>query len=232
MAVGANGVPQMIFQEALNVDIDWYGLSCFRLREGGVTVVTDPYDKSIGYTLPRLRADIVTVSHEAPGHSAVSLVKGDPKILYRPGEYEIKGIFITGIQTWRGAGAKGEAREENTVFVFEFGDLTVCHLGDLARPLTQAQVESLPPIHVALIPVGGGGALDADKAAEVIGQLEPNIVIPMHYHTPGLVLKLDPPGKFLKEMGVTEHAPRESLRITRSDLPEETQVVVLELKQG
>ncbi len=214
------------------MDIDWFGHSCFRLREGGVTIVTDPYDKNIGYNLPRLRADIVTISHDAPGHAAASAVKGEPKVLDRPGEYEVKGVFITGIQTWRGAGAKGEAKEENTVFVFEFGDLTACHLGDLSKVLTQAQVESLPSIDVLLVPVGGGGGLDADKAAEVISLLEPSVVIPMHYRTPLVDLKLDPLSKFLKEMGVTEHAPQESLRVVRGELPEETQVVILECKQG
>ena len=214
------------------MDIDWFGQSCFRIREANVIAVTDPYDKSIGYTLPRLRADIVTVSHAAPGHSAASAVKGEPKVVTRPGEYEVKGVFITGIQTWRGAGAKGEPKEENTVFVFEFGELTVCHLGDLSQVLSQAQVEALPDIHVLLVPVGGGGALDADKAAEVVSLLEPRIVIPMHYRTPYLSLTLDPLSKFLKEMGATEQAPQDTIRLSRSQLPDETQVVVLECKQG
>jgi L-ascorbate metabolism protein UlaG (beta-lactamase superfamily) len=214
------------------VDIDWYGQSCFRIREANVTAITDPYDRSIGYSLPRLRADIVTVSHDAPGHSAASAVKGEPKVLSRPGEYEMKGIFITGIQTWQGAGARAESKEENTVFVFEFGDLTVCHLGDLSQVLSQAQVEALPDIHVLLVPVGGGGALDADKAAEVVSLLEPSLVIPMHYRTPYVTLKLDPLSKFLKEMGATEQAPQDTLRVSRSQLPDETQVVVLECKQG
>ncbi len=214
------------------MDIDWFGHSCFRLREGGVTIITDPYDKSIGYVLPRTKADIVTISHDAPGHAAASAVKGEPKVLSRPGEYEVKGVFISGIQTWRGAGALGEAKEENTVFVFEFGTITACHLGDLSKVLTQAQVEALPSVDVLMVPVGGGSALDADKAAEVISLLEPRIVIPMHYATPALNFKLDPLSKFLKEMGVTEHAPQDSLRASRSDLPEETQVMVLECKQG
>ncbi len=214
------------------MEIDWFGQSCFRLREGAITIVTDPYDKSIGYTLPRLRADLVTVSHDAPGHACASAVKGEPKVLSRPGEYEVKGLFITGIQTWSGGGAKGEAKEENTVFVFEFGDLTVCHLGDLSKVLTQAQVESMPDVDVLMVPVGGGGALDADKAAEVISQLEPRIVIPMHYQTEFCALKLDSLTKFLKEMGVAEHAPEDSLKLTKASLPEETQVVVLACKQG
>lgn len=214
------------------MDIDWFGQSCFRIKEGNVTIVTDPFDKSIGYTVPKLRADFVTVSHDAPGHANVSAVKGDPKVLTRPGEYEIRGVFVTGVQTWRGAAARGEAKEENTVFVFEFGDLTLCHLGDLSKVLTQAQVESMPDVDVLLVPVGGGGALDADKAAEVIAQLEPSIVIPMHYLTPYTTLKLDSLGKFLKEMGATEHEPQDSLRVTRGQLPEQSQVVVLECKQG
>lgn len=214
------------------MDIDWYGQSCFRLREGNITIVTDPYDKSIGYTLPKLRADLVTISHEAPGHANASAVKGDPKVLTRPGEYEVRGVFITGIQTWRGAGAHGAAKEENTVFVFEFGDLTVCHLGDLSRVLTQAQVESMPGIDILLVPVGGGAALDADKAAEVISQLEPRIIIPMHYWTPYCNLPLEPLGKFLKEMGVSDPTPQDSLRVTKSQLAQEAQMVVLECKQG
>ncbi len=214
------------------MDIDWFGQSCFRIKEGSVMVVTDPYDKSIGYTVPKLRADFVTISHDAPGHGNAASVKGDPKVLSRPGEYEIKGVFVTGIQTWRGSAVQGEAKEENTVFVFEFGDLTVCHLGDLSKVLTQAQVESMPDVDVLLVPVGGGGALDADKAAEVIAQLEPRIVVPMHYQTPYTTLKLDPLAKFLKEMGVTEHEPQESLRVVRSGLPEQAQVIVLECKQG
>jgi L-ascorbate metabolism protein UlaG (beta-lactamase superfamily) len=213
------------------VDIDWFGHSCFRLREQGVTIITDPYDKTIGYAMPRVRADIVTVSHEAPGHSTTSAVKGEPKILSKPGEYEVRGVFVTGVQTWLEV-TKGQAKEENVIFVFEFGDLTVCHLGDLAKVLTQAQVEALPNIDLLMVPVGGHGALDADKAAEVISLLEPRIVMPMHYATPLSAVELDPIGKFLKEMGVTEQAPQESLRISRSDLPEETQVVILEYKQG
>ena len=214
------------------MDIDWYGHSCLRLREKGVTIVTDPYDRSIGYTLPRLRADIVTVSHDAPGHANAGAVKGDVKILNRPGEYEINSVFITGVQTWSGPGLGGEHREANTVFVFEFDSLTVCHLGDLAKVLTQGQVEALPSVDILLIPVGGGGGLDADKAAQMVSMLEPRIVIPMHYQTPCVKLQLDPLEKFLKAMGVTDETSVESLRIAQSSLPEELQVVILECKQG
>ena len=215
----------------ISVDIDWYGHSCFRLREGGVTIVTDPFDKSIGLPPPRLRADVVTISHDAPGHANAGAVKG-AKVISRPGEYEIKEVFITGLQTWRGAGAHGEAKEENTVFVFECAELVVCHLGDLARGLSQAQVESLPSVDVLLVPVGAGSALDADKASEMISLLEPSVVIPMHYQLPGLTVELDPLTKFLKVMGVTDPATQDSLRVAKSSLPDEMQVVVLECKQS
>ncbi len=213
------------------MDIDWFGHSCFRLREQGITVITDPYDKSIGYAVPKIKGDIVTVSHESPGHNNVGAVKGEPKVLNKPGEYEVKGVFISGVQTWLEV-VKGQPKEENIVFVFEFPGLTVCHLGDLAKVLTQAQVEALPDIDVLLVPVGGHSALDADKAAEVISLLEPRIVIPMHYRTPASAVELDPLGKFLKEMGVTEQAPQDTLRVTRSELPEETQTIILEYRQG
>jgi L-ascorbate metabolism protein UlaG (beta-lactamase superfamily) len=214
------------------VEIEWYGHSCFRIREQGVVIITDPYDKGIGYSMPKVRADIVTVSHESPNHASATAVKGDPKLVSKPGEYEVKGVFITGIQTWLDAG-KGAAKEENVVYVLEFNDLTVCHLGDLSRVLTQAQVEAMPTIDILMVPVGGGGALDADQAAEVISLLEPKIVLPMHYRTDVIEnVELDPISKFLREMGVSEHSPAEGLKMTKSDLPEATQVVILDYKQG
>ena len=218
------------------MEITWYGHSCFRLRERQTTIVTDPYDKSIGYTLPRLRADVVTVSHDAPGHNSQQAIKGEPMVLTGPGEYEIGGIFITGVSTLHAA-AKQEKNdqpalpEHNTIFVFEFDKLTVCHLGDLGQIPTQAQVEAMPKVDVLLVPVGEGAALDAARAAEVISLLEPSIVIPMHYQTPLYTGKLDPVEKFLKAMGLPEPPVQEMLKITATDLPEETQVILLECKQ-
>ena len=214
------------------MDIDWYGHSCFRLRERNIAIITDPYSKSIGYSLPRLRADVVTVSHDAPGHANADAIKGDPKVVNRPGEYEIKSVFVTGLQTCCGSRSGDERSEDNTVFTFEFGGLTICHLGDLSKTLTQSQVESLPSVDILLTPVGGGGGLDADKASQMISMLEPRIVIPMHYHTTGLTVELEPLDKFLKTMGVTDQAPQESLRVSQASLPEETLVTILERKQS
>jgi L-ascorbate metabolism protein UlaG (beta-lactamase superfamily) len=211
------------------MEITWYGHSCFRLTERGYsTVVTDPFDSGvIGYEPLKLRADIVTISHDAPGHNNRSAVKGTSHVLDGPGEYEIGGVFVTGVQTDTRLKAS-EERPRNTLYVFDYEGLNVAHLGDLRQVPTQDEVEALGTVHVALVPVGGGGSLNAAKAAEVISLLEPNIVIPMHYSTKGAKVSLDSLSKFLKEMGLTAHESLGSLKITRSGLPEETRVVVLE----
>ncbi|MBC8249292.1 MAG: MBL fold metallo-hydrolase [Anaerolineales bacterium] len=212
------------------MEITWYGQSCFRLRDRLATVITDPYDKGIGYTLPRARADIVTVSHDHPDHNYVQGVKGEPKIIVGPGEYEVCGVFITGIPTFHDR-KKGASRGRNTVFLFDFEGLTVCHLGDLGHVPTQSQVEALSDIDVLLVPVGAVSTINAAQAAEVISLLEPRLVIPMHYKTKVLNVKLDHVSKFLKEMGLSNLATQESLKVTKSSLPEETQVLLLDYKQ-
>lgn len=210
------------------MEITWFGLSCFRLTERGLaTVVTDPYDHNIaGFSALKLKGDIVTVSHDAPGHNFTAGVKGYEHLITTPGEFEIGGVFITGVQT---NGVKRAADEKrNTLYVFDYEGVTVAHLGDLRRVPSQTEVEALGTVHVALVPVGGGGGLNAAKAAEVISLLEPGYVIPMHYGTPDCALKLDKLGKFLKEMGLGEIAAQPTLKVTRSSIPDETKVVALE----
>lgn len=214
------------------MEITWYGHSCFRLTERGyATVVTDPFDsKAIGYAPLKLKADIVTVSHDAPGHNYTEAVKGASHILDGAGEFEIGGVFITGVSTDGASGGKKrkDASARNTIYVFDYDGITVAHLGDLQQVPSQSEIESLGTIHVVLVPVGGGGGLNAAKAAEVISLIEPNIVVPMHYATPDVKLSLDSLNKFLKEMGLSKPEPQPSLKATRNSLPEETRVVVLE----
>jgi L-ascorbate metabolism protein UlaG (beta-lactamase superfamily) len=213
------------------MEITWYGHACFRLRErGGPTIVTDPYDASIGYSLPRLRADIVTVSHDHGDHNYVQGVRGGPKVLTTPGEYEVRGVFITGILTFHDR-QQGAERGRNVVFTFDFDGLNVCHLGDLGHMLDQSQAEALGDVDVLLIPVGGVYTIAAAAAAEVVSLLEPRIVIPMHYKTKLLNIRLSTVRAFLKEMGAEEAAPKESLSVTKSTLPEETEVAVLQYRQ-
>jgi L-ascorbate metabolism protein UlaG (beta-lactamase superfamily) len=213
------------------MEIIWYGHACFRLKERNITVITDPYDKTLGLPLPRPRADIVTISHPVPHHNHLAGVKGDFKVVECPGEYEIGGVFITGIHLISPK-KKGDSTNgvQNNIFVFYMDDLAICHLGDLSHVPSQSQVEDMGSIDVLLIPVGGQNALTASQAAEVISLIEPQIVVPMHYNLPGLTVKLDPVDKFLKEMGITKAETMEALKLTKSNLPEETQIVLLEAK--
>jgi len=210
------------------MEITWYGLSCFRLTERNLaTVVTDPYDSQVaGYEPLKLKADIVTVSHEAPGHSNTSAVKGNSHLINTPGEFEIGGVFITGIQT-NGYGKNSSDEPRNTLYVFDYEGVTVAHLGDLRRVPSQTEIEALGTVHIVLVPVGGGGGLNSARAAEVVSLLEPGFVIPMHYGTSASNIKLEPLRKFLKEMGLGNIEPQPSLKVTKSMIPEETRVVVL-----
>jgi L-ascorbate metabolism protein UlaG (beta-lactamase superfamily) len=222
------------------MEITWYGHSCFRLTERNyATVVTDPFDsKSIGYDSLKLRSDIVTVSHDAPGHNNADAVKGTSHVIDGAGEFEIGGVFITGVQT-DGSGSgkkKGKAKEDsssrNTIYVFDYDGITVAHLGDLKEVPTQSEIELLGTINVALVPVGGGGGLNAAKAAEVISLIEPSLVVPMHYSTPAAKVSLDSLNKFIKEMGLSKPETQASLKVTRSGLPNETHVVVLDYQKS
>lgn len=215
------------------MEITWYGHSCFRLMERSMAaIVTDPFDSDVvGYEPLKLRADIITISHDAPGHNFVNGVKGATHQIDSPGEYEIGGVFITGIQT-DATGKKSTDKPRNTLYVFDYDGLTVAHLGDIRQVPTQAEIEALGNVHVALVPVGDGEALNAAKAAEIISLLEPNIVIPMHYRHTKSMLKLDPLDKFLKEMGLNAPDPVASFKITRSGLPDETKIIILEAAGG
>ncbi|HMN62196.1 MAG TPA: MBL fold metallo-hydrolase [Anaerolinea sp.] len=211
------------------MEITWYGHSCFRLTERGMaSVVTDPYDhRVVGYEALKLRADIVTVSHDDPAHNFLDGVKGTEHVIRGPGEFEIGGVFVTGIQTNHREGKEEAPR--NTLYVFEYNGINIAHLGELNHVPTQAEIEALGTVHVALVPVGDEGSLNATKAAEVISLIEPNYVIPMHYQTPACTMRLDPVSKFLKEMGLGDVETLPSLKIAgTSGFPEDSRVVILD----
>lgn len=216
------------------MEITWYGHSCFRLTERNyVTVVTDPFDnKIVGYDALKLKAEIVSISHDAPGHNNSAAVKGATQVLTGPGEFEIGGVFITAVQTDSARTGKAKETARNTIYVFDYDGITVAHLGDLQKIPTQSEVELLGTVNVALVPVGGGNSLNAAKAAEVVSMLEPNLVIPMHYFTPDSKIKLDEINKFIKEMGLSKQEAQPSLKVSRSGLPDETHVVVLDYQKG
>ncbi|MBP7196581.1 MAG: MBL fold metallo-hydrolase [Anaerolineaceae bacterium] len=214
------------------MEITWYGHSCFRILERGfATVVTDPFDSAVaGYNPLKLKAEIVTVSCNDLGHNNLSAVKGGAFEITGPGEYERGSVFITGIQTTPHSPDSKTLR--NTLYVLDYGKLTVLHLGKISSVPSQSLIESLGNINIALVPVGEGGALNASKAAEVISMLEPNIVIPMHYETPHSKLGLDPLSKFLKEMGITTLETMETYKVASNTAfpEEETHVIALDPK--
>ena len=214
----------VIFRE---MDISWLGHSCFRIRGSHATVITDPYSPDLGYSLGKPTARIVTVSHQHPGHSYVQGIGGEPRLVTRPGEYEISGVLIIGISTFHDAD-RGEKRGKNTVYLMEIDEVVVCHLGDLGHVLTAGQVEEIGNVDVLLLPVGGVSTINAPIAAEVVRQLEPKAVVPMHYKTSALSWELEPVEKFLKEIGVKQVEPRPKLSLTKSSLPISTQVFLLD----
>jgi len=209
------------------MDITWLGHSCFRLRGSHATVIADPYSPNLGYSLGKPTAQIVTVSHQHEGHSYVQGIGGEPRRVTGPGEYEISGVLIIGIAAFHDK-EKGRKRGKNTVYVIEVDEVAICHLGDLGHVLTSEQVEEIDNVDVLMLPVGGVSTIDAAVAAEVVRQLEPKVVIPMHYKTEAISRELEPVEKFLKEIGVKQIEPQPKLSVTRSNLPASTQVILLD----
>jgi L-ascorbate metabolism protein UlaG (beta-lactamase superfamily) len=212
------------------MDITWLGHACFRLRGRDVAILTDPYEGSDwGYGPLSAQAKVVTVSNSHPHHAGLSGIEGTPRVLRRPGEYEIGGALIWGIRTARRADQPGEIK--NTAFVIQLEDLTVCHLGDLATaPLTAEELTRIKDSDVLLVPVGGHCTINATQAAEVVAQIEPKIIVPMHYATEETRghLELDDIERFCRELGASESTPRGRLNVTQSSLPSVPTVVVLE----
>lgn len=211
------------------MEIVWLGHSCFRIRGREATVVMDPCPPKSGYAIGKPTADIVTVSHQHENHNFVKAVAGSPTVLDSAGEYEIHGAFLTGIQTYHDS-EKGAERGKNIAFVVEMEDIKVCHLGDLGHAPTAEQVEDMVGCDVLFVPVGGGTTIDGAKAAEVVSMLEAKLVVPMHYRTEAHKDGLDSAERFLKEMEVKAVEPQPKLQITRSAIPADTQVVILDYK--
>jgi L-ascorbate metabolism protein UlaG (beta-lactamase superfamily) len=208
------------------MEITWLGHSCFRIKGSHATIITDPYPPDLGYSLGKVTARVVTVSHPHPGHSYVKGIGDEPKVVTGPGEYEIGGVLIIGIPTFHD-GAGGKERGKNTAYLMEIDEVTVCHLGDLGHALTNEQTEAPENVDVLLIPVGGVSTINATTAAEVVRQIEPKIVIPMHYKTEALKRELEPVDRFLKEMGTREIEPQPKLSVTKQNLPLSMQVFLL-----
>lgn len=209
------------------MEITWLGHSCFRIKGAHATLITDPYSPGLGYSLGKPTARIVTVSHNHPDHCYAEGVSGQPRVVSKAGEYEINDALIIGIATFHD-GEGGRKRGKNIVYLMEIDEVAVCHLGDLGHVLTNEQVEDIGNVDVLLLPVGGVSTINAPMAAEVVRQLEPKAVIPMHYKTPALKRELEPVDRFLKEIGAKQVTPQPKLSISKSNLPATTQVFLLD----
>ncbi len=211
--------------------IAWYGHSCFRLmvktKNGNrITIITDPFDKSIGLSPARCKADIVTVSHDHYDHNNVKTISGEPFVIEGPGEYDVKGVFIKGIYSFHD-NLKGEERGINTIYVIEAEDMKICHLGDLGqRELSSNQLDKIGEVDILTVPVGGIYTINGSEAVQIINQIEPKIVIPMHYKLPKLNLKLNKVDNFLEEIGAKKET-LEELSIQKRDLSEEEMRVIV-----
>jgi L-ascorbate metabolism protein UlaG (beta-lactamase superfamily) len=216
-------------------DIQYLGHSCFRLRGREGIVLCDPFDRSVGADIGRPTAHIVTVSHAHPDHANVATVKPMRESIFAiegPGEYEVGGVMITGVRTFHDK-HKGAELGNNTVYVIEMDDVVFCHLGDLGHELTTHQLDAIGNVDVLFVPVGGGETIGPSEAVSVISQLEPRIVVPMHYAVPGQSPsgdELSPLEKFTHEIGLKEVVQEEKLSITNATLPseaEETRFVIM-----
>jgi len=209
------------------LDITWLGHSCFRLRGREAAIVTDPFGRSLGLSIGKPSAEIVTISHDSPHHNAAELIGGNPRVVRGPGEYEVRGVMIAGVTTPGERGSDGQLGR-NTAYAIQIDDLVICHLGDLGRTLNAEQVEALKDPDILLVPVGGLCTIAPAEVVEVVSQLEPKFIVPMHYAVPGVRLNLESIDRFCREMGVQEVRPQPKLTVTPSSLPDEATVCVLE----
>jgi len=219
--------------------ITYYGLSCFKIQSGQFVLTTDPYSPASGLKSPRFQADLVLLSHNHPDHSHTKLLKSrDGKDIFTiegPGEYEYQGIPIRALETFHDS-QKGKKYGKNTMYLFEIEHIRLLHMGDFGqKDISPDMRNELGDIDILLIPVGGGATLSAKQAHGIINELEPNMVIPMHYKLKNLSIKLDPVATFLKEMEASDIKPQEKLAIRASDFkkaPEHTKAVSIVVLQA
>jgi len=212
------------------MNITWYGHSCFKLQSKDIILITDPFDKKIGLKPPFGTADIVTVSHDHYDHNNFTTLKGNPFLIDSAGEYEIKKVSIRGIESYHD-NENGKERGSNIIFVIEMEDINICHLGDLGqKSLQDKQIEKIGQVDILFIPIGGVFTLGWKEASNIISQIEPRIIIPMHYKIPGIkgdLLKLDDISNFSKEHGISSNDAVDKLNIKKKDLPQDEETVII-----
>lgn len=210
--------------------IKYLGHSSFLLTEStGTAIVTDPYDSSIGYSMPQVSADAVTVSHHHYDHDNVKAVGGNPVILDKEQGYELPGVVINAVKS-NHDDQGGALRGENVIFKFRMDGLDVCHLGDLGEECSPELIEAILPVNVLLIPVGGNYTIDAKMAKEYVDRLMPDVVIPMHYRCKGCELDIYKVDEFVSVMEDDDIECEEAgteIELTRDDVDGETTSVIV-----
>ncbi len=198
--------------------IRWLGHACFLITSSkGTRILTDPFDETVGYAVPSVEADYVTVSHEHFDHNAVKFVKGRPRVIRGEGTHQLGDVTAHGVHTFHDE-ARGAKRGENTVFVFDVDGIRLCHLGDLGHVPAQDQVSAIGKVDVLLIPVGGTYTIDAAAAAKVTEMLAPRVVVPMHYKTDAMSFPIEPVDAYLKKVGGGTRTGSTTLELTEKDL--------------
>jgi len=210
------------------MEIIWHGHSFFEILTKKVKIAIDPFDEKIGLSLKKVKADILLISHSHPDHNNKEAILGDYFLIEGSGEYEVKGIYIEGIESFHDE-KKGKERGKNTIYKIEVENFKICHFGDYGqKELTQEQKEKLEEVEILMLPVGGVYTISAKEAFKIVQEIEPKIVIPMHYYLPHLKIKLEKVDHFLKMMGIKTLKPLEKLVLKKGGkLPEETKVVLL-----
>ena len=207
------------------MEITWLGHACFRLRSDETVVVTDPFPSTLGLRLGNQTATIITISNSHPNHSNWQEITGEPKVFKAPGEYEFNSVSVRGVMTPISEGTPREQR--NVAYSIEMESIRICHLGDIVEPLSPSQIDELSPVDVLLIPTGGGCTLDLERAAQMLQDLDPKIVIPMHYSIPGIAVQLAQVDTFLQLLGGSEVQSQPRLSVTASNLPPNMRVTML-----
>ncbi len=215
------------------MQIIYLGHSCFKIKGKKSTIVTDPFDNYIGFSMPQTEANIVTISHEHRDHNCLDNIKGDPFIIRAPGEYEVGDVSVFGIPSFHD-GVKGKERGKNTIYNIEMEEISLCHLGDLGHKLNDKELEEVNGVDVLFVPVGGIYTLDPKQAVEVVAQIEPKIVVSMHFKTEKInessFGQLATLKDFLEEIGTPELKPVDKLIINKTSLPEEREVVAMTVR--
>jgi L-ascorbate metabolism protein UlaG (beta-lactamase superfamily) len=214
------------------MDITYLGHSSFKIRGKKISVVTDPFDpEMVGLKYPRLKGDIVTVSHNHQDHNRSDLVKGVKKILDSPGEYEIMEVSVIGISTLHDS-KKGSLRGKNIIFIIDIDGISLAHLGDLGHKPTESQLELLEDVDVLMVPVGGEYTIGPTLATEIVQDVGAKVILPMHYNFPGLnqkeFSKLASIDLFLSEVGLPVEKLNK-LSLKKETLGEDQMVVVLNI---